>query len=220
MIDADLKLYYARRAREYEEIYLKPERQTDIAALKRRVAELLTGCDVIEIACGTGYWTQVFAPVARSVHATDVNTEVLELARAKNLPADRVSFALGDAYQPDGSAREFSAAFASFWWSHVPRKRLPEFLQALHRALAPGARVVFIDNLYVPGNSSPISRSDDEGNTYQTRTLKDGSAYEVLKNFPDEREVEALLSQRATEINLERLTYYWCLSYRVRALNA
>ena len=36
--ETDLKTYYARRASEYERIYIKPERQDDLATLRRYVA--------------------------------------------------------------------------------------------------------------------------------------------------------------------------------------
>jgi len=48
---------------------------------------------------------------------------------------------------------------------------------------------VFFDNRYVEGSSTPISRRDAQGNTYQARKLDNGSAHEVLKNFPTEREL-------------------------------
>ena len=55
MKQPDLVDYYSRRAREYERIYHKPERQDDLGALRRLVAERLVDRDVLEIACGTGY---------------------------------------------------------------------------------------------------------------------------------------------------------------------
>ena len=84
--------YYAKRANEYERVYAKPERQRDLAALKERVRRMLAGRRVLELACGTGYWTEVFAPVAKEVTALDVNEEVLAIARAKSYPPGRVEF--------------------------------------------------------------------------------------------------------------------------------
>ena len=37
--------------------------------------------------------------------------------------------------------------------------------------------MVFIDNRYVEGSSTPISARDDEGDTYQDRTLEDGARF-------------------------------------------
>ena len=63
--------YYRRRAGEYEAFYAKPERQADLLLLKKKIAEILKRARVLEIACGTGYWTTVIASAAESVTATD-----------------------------------------------------------------------------------------------------------------------------------------------------
>ncbi|HTD65456.1 MAG TPA: methyltransferase domain-containing protein [Candidatus Limnocylindria bacterium] len=77
--------YYAQRAPEYDRIYQKPERQVDLATLREFVAQTFAERSVLEVACGTGYWTQCIAATARSVVATDINDEVLAIAHAKNL---------------------------------------------------------------------------------------------------------------------------------------
>ncbi|MFZ5805610.1 MAG: class I SAM-dependent DNA methyltransferase [Verrucomicrobiota bacterium] len=76
--------YYNKRAQEYEQIYAKPERQEALGKLKAHLREILRGHDVLEIACGTGYWTEVIASIARSVLATDISEEMLSIARQKN----------------------------------------------------------------------------------------------------------------------------------------
>ena len=61
--------YYAQRAQEYERIYDKPERQDDLRNLKDSVGNTLAGRNVLEVACGTGYWTAVAASAAASITA-------------------------------------------------------------------------------------------------------------------------------------------------------
>ena len=124
MPDDNLRDYYARRALEYERIYDKPERQADLARLREIIPALLADHDVLEIACGTGYWTQFVASRARSVLATDINEEVLALARMKSFPRENVDFARLDIYADDTPARRFDAGLGAFWWSHVPRQGL------------------------------------------------------------------------------------------------
>lgn len=58
------------------------------------------------------------------------------------------------------------------------------------------------------------ARTDEAGNTYQSRKLEDGRSYEILKNFPDEADVRRLLGEMATQVQFEALTYYWCVVYR------
>lgn len=210
----DLLEYYARRAAEYERIYAKPERQADLARLRARLAELLAGRHVLELACGTGWWTQAIASHAAAVTALDANEEVLAIARAKRYSPGRVSFGVGDCYAPPDFGRRHDALLAAFWWSHVPLAGLDTFLRGAERALAPGALLVFIDNRYVEGSSTPLARRDADGNTYQLRLLDDGSLHEVLKNFPDAHELRARAGAGARGVRVEWFDYYWLLAYR------
>jgi SAM-dependent methyltransferase len=212
-IESAMAAYYARRAEEYEVIFQKPERQNDLRALRTFVVETFAGRHVLEVACGTGYWTQILARSAASVTAIDVNDEVLEIARAKPRVRENVEFRREDAYALPTFPQPFSGGLAGFWWSHVPKARLRAFLTGLHQALAPGATMVFIDNAYVQGSSTPIARRDASGNTYQRRTLSDGSTHEVLKNFPTEAELRQTLDGLATNLKVGFLPYFWVLTY-------
>ncbi|MGQ0528698.1 MAG: methyltransferase domain-containing protein, partial [Panacagrimonas sp.] len=145
--------YYAQRAGEYEQIYGKPERQADLNVLRSHLIEQVRGQRVLELACGTAYWTEVMSQSAEFVLATDLSPEVLEVAMAKNLPPTTVAFAQADAWNVPRFAGEFSLAFAGFWWSHVPLQSLDGFLGSLRLSLGGGTRAVFIDNRYVHGSS-------------------------------------------------------------------
>ena len=211
--DAALKQYYAARAREYERIYDKPERQADLKRIAQVLPPLFAGRRVLEIACGTGYWTQHIARTAMNVVAIDANRETLAVAAEKVWRQGRVSFDVADAYALPDALGVFDAVFAGFWWSHIPARERPRFFEALHRRLQPGARVLFLDNRYVAGSSTPISHSDDDGNTYQRRTLEDGSEHVVLKNFPDEQTLAAYAAPCAREAHYTALDYYWLFRY-------
>jgi SAM-dependent methyltransferase len=210
----DMAAYYAQRAAYYERVYFKPERQADLRAMEAALPAAFEGRNVLEIACGTGWWTPHGARDAASWLATDLNPETMAIARTKPLPGC-VRFASADAYALDtpAVAGPFDAAFAGCWWSHVPLQRLAGWLALLHTRLAPGARVVFLDNSYVQTSSTPISREDDAGNTYQQRTLDDGSVHEVLKNFPAPEQAAAMLGPRAHDLRWQDHTHYWQLSY-------
>jgi len=210
-----MEAYYARRAREYERVYEKPERQADLAQLRSGLPMLFKGERVLEIACGTGYWTPLIAAQAESVLAVDHAEETLSIARSKKYAAANVRFERGDAYALPAWPQKFSACFAGFWWSHVPLARLDAFLRGLQDRLEPRARVAFLDNRYVEGSSTPVSRKDAEGNTYQQRRLADGSSHEVLKNFPTEQEMRLRLRRFGTDIGFSEYEYYWVATYRI-----
>ena len=208
--------YYVRRAATYERVYAKPERQADLRAVEAWLARQFIGCQVLEIACGTGWWTPHGAARAKRWLATDLSPETMAIARAKAMPA-AVEFRSVDAYSLAGlsSDETFDAAFAGCWWSHVPLQRLPVWLASLHARLQPGARVVLLDNRFVQSSSSPISRSDAAGNTYQQRPLDDGSRHEVLKNFPTPEQAIAALGHDVRDVQWLPFTHYWVLSYRL-----
>ena len=205
--------YYAKRAAEYERIYAKPERQADLAALRARIGKIFARKAVLELACGTGYWTEVIAGRAKQLTALDANEEVLKIARTKPLPAGRVEFLNGNCYQLPDFGRKHDALFAGFWWSHVPLERLDGFLKEISSKIKPGALVAFLDNRYVEGSSTPVSRTDAAGNTYQQRKLDDGSTHEVLKNFPSESELIQRVSRHGWGAHVDLLPHYWMLTW-------
>jgi len=212
-----METYYAKRAAEYEKIYHKPERQADLARLRDDLPALFAGKRVLEVACGTGYWTPLIAARAESVVAMDYNEETLQIARSKAYPKANVSFQQGDAYALPGWPRKFSGCFAGFWWSHIPLARLDGFLESLKAHLEPGSTVAFLDNRYVEGSSTPVSRRDAEGNAYQQRKLGDGTSHEVLKNFPTAGAMEKRLGRHGGDVRFTSYQYYWVASYRIMA---
>jgi len=213
-MNAELTDYYAARAPEYDRVYQKPERQLDLRAIERWLPQIFAGKATLEIACGTGYWSQFLAPAARSLLAIDASREVLDIARSR-VASRNVVFATGDAYSPPGKGGPFEAAFAGFWLSHVPLAQLASFFDGLHEVLAPGATVVLLDNRYVHGSSTPISERDSHGNTYQTRKLGDASLHRVLKNLPSEQELRQAVSAAASSVRYHEWQYFWALEYVV-----
>ena len=216
MSESALRVYYDRRAPEYEKVYEKPERQEDLRILRYSIQERLRGHRVLEVACGTGYWTEALANSADTILAIDQSQECLALAREKNLSKPRVRFLQDDAFTLEHCPTGFTAGFAAFWWSHIPTSRISEFVTRFHSKLNPGAFVMLTDNNYVEGSNHPIVRTDSEGNTYQLRELADGGCHEVLKNFPTDDEIRKSLEGVASGLKIQRFKYYWMASYWVK----
>jgi demethylmenaquinone methyltransferase/2-methoxy-6-polyprenyl-1,4-benzoquinol methylase len=213
-MSAEMKDYYAARAKEYDKIYAKPERQQDLRAIEQWLPSKFAQRDVLEVAAGTGYWTQFIAPAARRVVALDASDETLSIAKTRPGVA-AVDWVVGDAYDMSLGEQKFDAVFAGFWLSHIPLEKLPGYLRYLNGFLKPGARVIFLDNLYVQGNSTPLSERDAAGNTYQTRPLADGSTHKVLKNYPTELGLSDLVSSFSRQFSYTTWQYYWAFDYRV-----
>lgn len=212
-MNKDLISYYKQRALEYEKIYSKPERQEDLKRLGQLLQKTFANKKVLEIACGTGYWTEQIAHTADSIVATDINTEVLEVAKQKQYSKNNVSFQSEDLYNRK-TEHKFEALFAGFIWSHVKLEDLPKFIAVLNASVLPGSTIVIVDNTFVKGSNLPITETDEQGNTYQSRELSDGSKHRVLKNFPTRDFLRSTFAGHSSEFNLTDLTYYWLLTYK------
>ena len=146
MTSTGTETYYQRRASEYDKVNRKHERQADPQLLGQRLATAFDGLDVLEVAAGTGYWTERYSAAARSVVATDVNDVTLDVARGRTDWPASVEFKVANAFALDDLPGDFDSAFVGFFWSHLLLDQLDGFLAHLHRCLAPGARVVRVDN--------------------------------------------------------------------------
>jgi demethylmenaquinone methyltransferase/2-methoxy-6-polyprenyl-1,4-benzoquinol methylase len=212
-MNKDLIAYYKDRAKEYEAIYLKPERQDEIKTVTTLLQNLFADKTVFEIACGTGFWTQKIAETATSVFATDINTSVIEVAEQKTYTKKNVSFALADIYALSLKT-EYDSLFGGFIWSHIKLQDLDKFIAAINNSIPPGSTVVFMDNNFVEGSNLPITNTDEDGNTFQTRKLSDDTTHLVLKNFLDEDFLRKKFATIATDFKFIHLNYYWVLTYK------
>ena len=202
-------------ASEYEKIYEKPERQDNLELLKSLVKDFFQNKSVLEIACGTGYWTEIISSCADSIVAIDSSKEVLDIARSKSYNKNNIKFIVDDALSLSKINNTFDSSFCGFWLSHLKKKNLKPFILNLHKKLKEDSIVVMIDNNYVKDSSTPVSRMDEEGNTYQLRKLEDDSEYEVLKNFYLEDGLKNIFKNYSLNLEIIILKYYWRIKYNV-----
>ena len=138
-----MRAYYAARAPEYDDFYLRRGRyergpvhdtawQAELDQATRWLDALPLEGEILELAAGTGWWSPLLAQKGH-LTITDANREPLAIA-ARRLEAHglRAGVVLRDAWEPPD--REVDALFAGFWLSHVPRDRLGEFLATRARA--------------------------------------------------------------------------------------
>ena len=131
--------------------------------------------DVLELACGSGAWTQQLVRSATTVTALDAAPEMLARARARDGVAS-VRFIEADlfSWRPD---RRYDTVFFGFWLSHVPDEHFDGFWSLVDDCLRPGGDVFFFDDNHrteaelIEGNSSPIVE----------RRARDGTPFHILK---------------------------------------
>lgn len=217
MITNQLTQYYAVNADNYDQVYAQEERFDDLDDLQEMIAELFQDHKVLELACGTAYWTDLISEVAESVHATDISQEMLDLAETRGLDEDIVTFEQMDAFNlPDGLEGQYTAVFAAGLWAHLPREQYDKYLKTLRAKLGKDVLVVLLDESYVDGNSMVIARTDAEGNTYQILTADDGQRYEIMKNYLTDSTLRKRFTNHAKQFRIERLQYYYLLSCKLK----
>ena len=99
--------------------------------------------DVLELACGTGYFTAEIVRHAQSVTALDASPRMLAI-NERRVANPTVTYVNADtfAWQPD---RSYHTVFFGAWLSHVPPTAFDDFWALVRTCLAPNGRVAFVD---------------------------------------------------------------------------
>jgi SAM-dependent methyltransferase len=197
---AEQRAFYRARAPEYDHWWQRrghyDHGPDDTAEWDRQVQVVVQaldtfgpGGDVLELAGGTGWWTQRLAQTAASLTVVDSSDETLRLNRERvgRPDAESVTYIVADIFgwRPD---RRYDTVFFSFWLSHVPRHLFAAFWALVGSCLRPGGRVFLIDNRRDPSRAAQDPFIIDEADDVQIRRLNDGSEHRVVKVFyePDE----------------------------------
>jgi SAM-dependent methyltransferase len=207
--------YYRKRASEYDAIYTTEAWRSELAALQDWLLAQAIGKTILELAAGTGHWTAIASRVAKAITATDINAETLAIASARNL-GERVVLLQGDAWRLPPALGKFDCGMAHLWWSHVRKQDRTRFLSRFASYLEDCATLLMIDQNHVPGFGAPITRWDDDGNSYQNRWLENGERFEVIKNHPDPAELEQSLAEACDDVRILHMTHFWAAAARLR----
>lgn len=205
--------YYRERAPEYDRWWQQSWGQSDDpkvrAIWERDVATVAAALDafaptgkVLELACGTGWWTESLARYATSLTCVDSSAETMETARGR-APGSRFIEADIFNWEPDDT---YDVVFFSFWLSHVPQDRFEWFWSLVDRALVPDGRVFLIDNLSRPGELEAMAKflqRDTSEDGVVTRKLYDGREFRAVKVYYEEKDLERRLASLGWEFEIE-----------------
>ena len=117
---------------------LRAERR---AALIARGARLGPGVKALEIGCGTGLFTEIFADTGARVVAVDLSPDLLEKARERQLPPDRVQF-LESPFEDCAIHGPFDAVIGSSVLHHLD---IQAALAKIYQLLKPGGIMSFAE---------------------------------------------------------------------------
>ena len=203
--------YYQKRASEYDQmVYFRdnPDRQAELAAMYTTSRNVLSGRHVLDVACGTGFFTRYVAEKAASIVGIDINAGTIAEAGRKHFLCP-IHFVQADFFRLPSAPSYFDGLLATFAVSHIRRQDLGRLHQETTRVLKPGSHVFLCDNNLVCEVQPELIWDDEQVNSYKKRRLKNGEEFLILKNYYSRDELEDTFGRWDA---IERLTfgvYYW-----------
>ncbi len=104
-------------------------------------ARLDTNSSALEIGCGTGLFTEYFAQTGASILAVDISSNLLQLARTRGLPENRITF-LEKSFHEIREGDRYNAVIGSSVLHHL---EIEMALSQIFRLLKPGGRMSFAE---------------------------------------------------------------------------
>ena len=168
-----MKVYYDRRAAEYDDWWLgmglfadreRPGWVEEVEALTAAL-EALRPARTLDVACGTGFLTR---HLPGAVAGLDQSPRMLAVA-ARRLP--QAELVRGDALALPFLDASFERVFTGHFYGHLEPADREQFLREARRV---ASELVVVDSAL---------RAEVEPETVQERVLNDGSRWSVLKRY-------------------------------------
>jgi len=212
--------YYRKRSSEYDEWFLRRGRYDygteinqqwfdEVKEVCQVLEDFNPSGDVLELACGTGWWTEQLARYAKHITAVDASGEVIAInqQRLKKF-SDKLTYEQADLFQWVPK-QQYDVIFFSFWLSHVPPQYFAVFWDMVRKALKPTSRVFFIDSLCVT-TATAYNQVMDDKNCINIRYLNDGSKFSIVKIIYTPSELQKkLLEIGLTNIVMSQTKQYF-----------
>jgi cyclopropane fatty-acyl-phospholipid synthase-like methyltransferase len=206
--------YYRARAPEYDQWFERvgrydhgPEHtrtwHVEVATVRGWLRDLqLAGRDVLELAPGTGIWTEVLLDDGATVTAVDGALEMLAQLRARvgARPLSTVHADLFDWTPP----RAFDAIVSCFFMSHVPDERFDAFAAFLHSALHPDGQLFLLDGLREPTSAAVDHVLPERSTQTMLRQLDDGRTFTIVKRFREDDELVDAGARHGLKVTVRR----------------
>lgn len=210
--------YYRARASEYDQWWLRTGRYdrgeslnaqwfAEGAAISSALRAAQPGGRILELAGGTGIWTEQLLPFASDLTVVDGSPEMLAINAAKvNSPKVRHVCANLFAWHPE---ERFDFVFFGFWLSHVPPERFAGFWEMIASCLNPGGRVFFVDSRHEPTSTAVDHKLPHPDATVVRRRLNDGREFQVYKVFYRPAKLTARLRDLGWQFEIRDTPHYF-----------
>jgi len=200
--------YYEDRAPEYDDVWFRRGRYdlgpdgnrrwfAETARLQAAADAFAPTGEVLELACGTGLFTERLVRRAGRLTAIDASAAAIAINRERLCdPSIRYIQADLFAWEPPRGTT-YDVIFSSFLISHIPPARFEEFWGRLGRWLTPGGRVFFCDDVASEFDrpSNPGEDAEDGPDFAHHRRLSSGRRYTIVKVFHDPAELTEALAR-------------------------
>ena len=220
--------YYDARALEYDDWFFRRGRyDRGDEATERWFAEVelaaaalnalpFDGADILELAPGTGLWTQRFIDRARTLTVIDSSSEMVDIAKARL--GDRwngVVFEQSDLFEWEPS-REFDGVVFFFWISHVPKAHMNTFVEKVAKSVRPGGFVYFLDSRREHLSTAADHVLPGSEEEVMTRRLSGGEKYSIIKNFWDSADLVDRFNRYGIKLKVRETPTYFQFATGIR----
>jgi SAM-dependent methyltransferase len=193
--------YYRARAPEYD--------VTAYGNLDKVQPRIIAAVDALqptgrtlELACGTGVWTEHLASRVSSLVAVDAAPEAVALARRR---AANVQFVIADIFG-FGLRERVDTVFFAAWLSHVPTDRFTEFWARVAALVRLDGRVLFVDEAATEMHKESFVPGEDE---VAERVMSDGSVHRLVKIYWSPADLQLRLNELGWDAAVRQYDDRW-----------
>lgn len=195
--------YYKARAPEYRHIVPS---SGPLARARKHLLELVPSQRILELAPGTGVWTQELLRVGGTVTAIDASAEMIEINK-RRVADPRVEYRHADIFNWTPQ-QQYDLVFFAFWLSHVPPDLQDAFLLNVRNAIRPKGALFIIDQC----DDLPDHPVPKREGIFERRSLSDGRIFSIVKIYYHPGVLAERVRRLGFEAAAERILPFFYLS--------
>jgi 2-polyprenyl-3-methyl-5-hydroxy-6-metoxy-1,4-benzoquinol methylase len=215
-------LYYEARAHEYDEWFYRQGRYnrgdelnkkwfSEIEEIRQVIKNINPTGHILEIASGTGLWTEQLVKYADQITAIDAAPEMLKVNKGR-LHSNKINYVLANIFDWEPK-EQYSNIFFGFWLSHVPIDKFNPFWNLLKLVLEPNGSVIFVDSRYELTSTAKDHQLEGSEALSVIRRLNDGREFRIVKKFYEAMELKNRLRELGWDFLIRETQNYFIYGY-------